>query len=718
MRRLLLALTVILVIAAACDSGEEPPKPTITPPPTLALSPTPTGGPTLTPTDVPRATPTPNPRTSADRAEDQTYMRVINAAENFAPIDLYIDTLGIAFNLAFGDLTSPTPIGVGEFVLRVMPSGARLDGEIQPYLEQTISISSGQLLTFVLSGTEPFLTILNKDISTPLQLGESRVGIINAIPDAPGLTIRSGGADLILPVNYGEQAIPANVPSGATTFTVNGGETVVTTLVEPSLRERFSYTYVLFGSMENPQVAQFSDRVRGETSLRAINMVSDVPSIDMYLNGELFINTVDYGRASSRQNLRADNYQITVYPAGADPATANIPLAVFNLSTIEEQVITLIVIGTAADAAITRYDDDLSPVPPEQARMTFINAASQDAVTVELGGSTPIEGLGVIPYRDQSISVLFDLEPTYSFIVHAGEQGVEYSENIQLQAGRSYLYFITGKELDAPPVILSDTVQIDRSLTVPDEDAEQQPDIARDPARIRIINMLRDRAAVDVYLDTIPLALNLEHAILTPEVIIPAGIQSVIIRAAGSGAIPQSEAADNDPNTFNIVGYDFQPNATYTVYVYGLNGPTNELMIQMQTSGFVTTTDAMIRMVNLTNQGGETSFGLAIASPDQVIAQVSIDPTAQASGYTIPPNRSMLYDGTYNIIQSVENETGSPVQLVPGSPQHIFIIDRQLSLLAKTEFNYPFQAGIFYDVIVSQAPNSTEVNLYIVPYDN
>ncbi len=714
MLRLLFSFTLIFIMAA-CGNTEDTPPPTITPPPTLALSPTPTSGPTATLTEVPRATSTPNPRTSAARAEDQTYLRIVHGIPNFSPIDVYVDTLGVAFSLEFGNITQLTPIGSGEFVVRVMPAGARLGGDLPPYVEQTVNIGIGQILTFVISGAEPSLFVTSKDIRTPLQPRESRVELIHAIPDAPPVTIRAGGGDLILPVNYGEQAIPANVTSGANTFTINSGETVITTIVEPDLRERFSYTYVLIGSAAEPQVVQFADRIRGETSLRAINLMMDVLSVDVYLNGELFLSGIEYGRASQRQPIRADNYLVEIYPAGAD-STTQTPLTAYDLSTIEEQILTLFIIGTSQQAFITRFEDDLSPVPPDQARMVFVNSLPNDTVTIEYDSGERIAGLEALPYRDYSTGILFDAQQPLSFNIRAGELFLEQSQNILLEAGRTYLYFVTGRTIDDPPIILSDSVPIDPALAVdPDEPiANNTP--APDPARVRVLNMLRDRAPIDVYLDQIPLALNLAHAQLTQEIIIPTGVQSLIIRVPGT-QILEGEAGANDPNELNIVGYEFAPDTSYTIYAYGLTRDTVDLLILPQTSAVFNVSDSLLRLINLTDQG-TSDFGLEVARLDQPIAQAlppSDDGTETAP---LPQNRAPLYDGTTNLVSSLSNVSASAVQVIPGIPHHVFIIDRELDLLAKAEFEYPFQPGIQYDIIVSQSPTNNEVDLYIIPYDN
>ncbi len=180
----IVSLIIAGILAAACSTTptEEPTLPTraVVPSPTATLTPTPTH--TLTPT--PRRTPEPTvilPESIADNPADQVYLRVIHTAPDLETVDVYVERLSIATNLTFGMATGQAGIAVGDYTVRVVPTGNRFNES--PLLETTLQLEGGQTRMLLLTGTPDALTLTSIPESTdPLRSGQARATFIHAVP--------------------------------------------------------------------------------------------------------------------------------------------------------------------------------------------------------------------------------------------------------------------------------------------------------------------------------------------------------------------------------------------------------------------------------------------------------------------------------------------------------------------------------------------------------
>ncbi len=720
MRRLLLIALILLFGLTACDSGEEPVPPTRVPtiaPPTE--TPLPSETPTLTPPPTATVPPIPIPETTAINLANQGFIRVIQGSTTLEPVDVYIDGLAVAFGLNYADFTAPSGLVAGEYTVRVLPSGARLTPDAAPILESVVQITGGRTNNITISGLPGAYTIAAfPEFNDPLAADTSRVSLIHGLADGPSLTIRQGVEEFTTPVDTNTQTIPVDIPAGAVSleFVPPGGTEDLETYIG-TLEPRNTYTFALIGNANVPEtitLLEFRDRVPGQARLRTINITQDVGGLDVYLNQELIFPNVEPTRDSGRLTLPTGQMIVEILPTGADYATtAPLDSSQFNLN--EDDNTTLIISGLPEDVDLIRLEDDLTPTAPDTVRMTFVHTLPGAPEAQVNLGTGPLQDVDTLQYTQASDPVVLGASvDRLVWLDSAGIEDLETAQDFELDAGQAYLYLLTGRDVETPPIIFGDEVGIDETLSL-DFDIETTPTPEPEiPAQVRIVNMLESRQPINVYLDDIPLAIELIHAQPTETIIIPANPASIIIQQINAPATPTPDSAGEIgsrvlPGELANATEDFRTNTLYTVYIYGSDYNDTDILITVDR-----TFDASsgIRLVNLTNSA-ETRFGLAVNNADLPVAIPSPDPTSEAN---IPEGRQLPPTGYQALVSNILTATTSDRRRLTPGTYDIFVTDSERNLLAKAEFDRVLEADAAYDVIVQQIEGSLAVNLFIVRY--
>lgn len=116
----------------------------------------------------------------------------------------------------------------------------------------------------------------------------------------------------------------------------------------------------------------------GQPLLRAAHFAPDVGPVDVYANGELLAQNVDYGTATRFVVLPAGEYNVALFAAGTQDA-----LLAGAVTLAAGETGTIIAYPSAAGTALTIIPDDLSTVPERSARVLVFNAYP-DAPAVDL----------------------------------------------------------------------------------------------------------------------------------------------------------------------------------------------------------------------------------------------------------------------------------------------------------------------------------------------
>ncbi len=99
---------------------------------------------------------------------------------------------------------------------------------------------------------------------------------------------------------------------------------------------------------------------------------AEAPPVDVYLNNQLFVEGVDFRDATDYMKLAAGEYGVTVFPAGADPATES-PSILGELTLVEGDVVSMVALGAEGVYQISRLEDQLSAAEDDQVRVTLLN---------------------------------------------------------------------------------------------------------------------------------------------------------------------------------------------------------------------------------------------------------------------------------------------------------------------------------------------------------
>lgn len=697
MRTLNRILILLVVILTACESAT--PQPTITPTtaPTLTSTPTRTPEPTSTPAFI--------PPTTADTPENQSYLRLVHAVPGIPSIDAYIEARSLAFNLSYGAYTEPTGIPAGDYILRIQPSGTRLH-EVVPLIEQTITLPGQTTLVILFTGKAdaPSVSFLAES-NEPLNAEESRINLVHAYADGPQqITLQHNGVDLTSPLDYGQLSNPVVLPSLPSALFLQSGGSVLKDMTT-TLRKRFNYTWVIIQNPDDPNTVsliEFFNRVPGKTQLRVVHGAETIGAINIYANKSLFADNIEFAQSSERRVIPATGYLIEIYPAGSDPG-ATAPLTTTQFNANEDDNIALVMMGTPDNLRLVRYLEDLTPLPPGNARITFANAVDTPGnVRVEFAGGA-VPGVRDLAYRQisPSVQVTADTVGFYWSIYTNDIQGetVEIVENVTLQPGFNYLYLMVGRTDGRPPVILSEDVGINELLAEP---IESQPVSA--PFRVRFINALNFTAQVSFLVDGSPTDPIGSWQVSAPITFLESedGYKDLVAIDRGTG----QELA--------TTSFEFLPDGDYNVYAYGFNSGQVEILIVQNTFVSISGVDfANIRLVN-TSQIEDVLFRLEYDDATDEPIVLPPDETAVALGEA--RFRTSVPPGTTRVTSEAGARSATLLGSIPTGLNDLYVVDVNRRSAAATIGAYDIQRGNVYEVIAYQNVSSLQVTAFVISY--
>ncbi|GIL12164.1 MAG: hypothetical protein BroJett038_08840 [Chloroflexota bacterium] len=679
-----IALLIALLSAAACAQDVSPDTPAPDIPSALAPD-TPTASPDLSPSSTPAATSTP---------VGQAVVRFVNAAPGAPPVNIMAGPLAIATNLDFSRFTEPTTLSAGDYQLRVMPAGARPGAA--SLLESALTFNHRDSLLVILAGTPNNLELLAfPEDAVPLAAGESAVTFINLLNGTAGVALAQDAADLIPPAGYGQRAKAAVLKSGQNRLAFRQGETAIYTY-ETDLREGFHYTLILAGEQAAPSAIQMETRAPGRTSVRLIQASTIGGALDVYLDDQLLAGGAEFGRPLPRQEAATGDHIVRIYAAGSSPAAE--PLAEQTIQLDLARYTALLILGSAENLRVLTFPEDLSPTPPRLARIAFLNTLDiYPRIQLETSGG-PLPGVPDIFVGQPPVQTWL-AESSFSFYwseIAPGEGGdtVEIAENVQLRAGYTYLYLVTGR-IGSPPIILSDNVGVDENLRDPLDDSTVEG--AADAPLVRLVNALEDQMPVDFTVGQTPLAAV----------------------AYGEGtellAVPQREpviSVGRDGGTLATADITLQNGQTYTVIASGSAEAGLIRLLVLLDSDLIFSGDApRLRLIN-TSLDRSVRLGLAysVAAPEiENLPEGTDEPTIDDFRRTIP-------FGVYTLVNDVSGAAWSGIIMMPAGEHNLDILDSARGQLAASIAFADLRAGVFYDVIAYQEDQSFRVRAFLLEY--
>ena len=688
---------LLAIVAAACAQAVPTATPTVEP--TIA----PTASATPRPTRTPFALP------AAQELSERAFVRIVHAAAELQQIDVYVEGLAVAPYLSFRQFTGLTPIAAGLHRIIVYPAGSR-PGDVEPIaLSTAFEFKSGASRTIVLSGKPDELAFIVQDESAALlDRDQSRLTLINALHSAGEVTVQQNRFNLTPPLAFGAGSTIPSAPAGEITLDfTSASDSILTYTLD--LRPRTAHTLILTGPITAPEVVRFDDRVPGAAAVRVVNGSAALSPVDVYLNDTLLAAALDYTRAGPRQTLPSGVYLVRVYPAGADRSLTE-PLASADITVAEDEGTTAVLLGSPGAARLITARDSLVQTTPNAARVTFVNTLDS-APRLRLSVSGPPLSLAFLGYGDLPQTVEVRAGAEYDFYWNAAgagetEASLEIAQDVVFEAGRTYLYLITGR-IDAPPVILSEYVGVQQELLGLPAEVAPSPTPLR-PASVAVVNAVFGSGPLDVFLDGALLAERLDYGDASQPSSAREGVFTVTVRSPGIA----------DPLFEDRVLFDSGVSYTLVLIGYGLE----RVLVLPVAEPELTAVDApLARLINVT-AGKPINLGLAFA--------IAVDQSVEASRFSSPPQTGALA-GT-PVTPTYRQSIGFGVQNVPNASSvppggysapgllsegvfDLLILDADAAAIAARIASVRFEGGVRYDVYALQQPDSPIVQGFVVP---
>jgi len=365
-------------------------------------------------------------------------IRVVNASPDAPALNVLVDGQPLVEGITFGSASEYAAVSPGDHQIQVVPA----DGGA-PIIDQTATFDgwTSNILAVVGQLANIQLQTNAVDISET-EAGQARLRVINAIPDAPTISVGVPGNEeaMVDGVQFPNASDYQTVDPGTYDLEIRNTDSGQTLLAAPGIQVDAGQVYDLFalGQVANgnvqllplvtPVAAPCSQTLGvgqpTDSCLRVIHAAPDTGPVDVYIGEAPVAQGLEFGSASTFTAAPNGEQQLRVVPAGAPVDQAVIDMTQGLTAGSAAQIV---VSGLGDDLQATIAGVDLRALPQNQARVRVVHASPDlDAIDVAVaGGPTPFEGIG---YRSQSGYVVFDAG-TYGFQLR--ENG---SETLLLEA--------------------------------------------------------------------------------------------------------------------------------------------------------------------------------------------------------------------------------------------------------------------------------------------
>jgi hypothetical protein len=256
------------------------------------------------------------------------------------------------------------------------------------------------------------------DDLTPVPVNTARLQVINLTQTIPEFGVLSqAGIQLIDRVNYGAM-VSRNIPGGNYAFSlVNADEpTQVVGNAEDFVGSGQIETVVIFGKTQQRYTA-FNEPLEQVAQVRFVHADVGSGQVDLYLNGSVILNNLDYKETSEYLTFVPGSYKLEAYGQDATPETGE-PIYSDDLTISGNAVaFTMAFIG----GRVVSYADDLEIIPPERARVRFVHAVSNVPSLSVINRADNRILAGGLAYRQGSGNLTLRASTRTFTFVHVGQ---------------------------------------------------------------------------------------------------------------------------------------------------------------------------------------------------------------------------------------------------------------------------------------------------------
>lgn len=294
-------------------------------------------------------------------------VRVVNALVGLGPMDVYLDGTRVAYGLAPETATPYLTVAAGKHSLAVRPPNT--DALSAPVADVVIDLAPNQSETAVVyqrqfagDGFTPTYAqtgaffVLDDDRSAT-DLGKVRLTAVHLAPGSPALLSLAYPSresllhEIALEKPYGTVDINAQIYSLALVDATSPDLTVLARLGDFSLYANMLYTAIIVPDMQPsfdrnnlPEVQSVVPTPRAflvsapldpppdGLRLRLIHAAPNTAVLDIYIDGRLVAERVNYSRATEYLGLKDYSHVIMLRAVGSAPDAAPLAQAQFNIT--------------------------------------------------------------------------------------------------------------------------------------------------------------------------------------------------------------------------------------------------------------------------------------------------------------------------------------------------------------------------------------------------
>lgn len=387
--------------------------------------------------------------------ESTASIRFFHGLSDVDRLSVAVDNQIVFRNVAADAATLPIRRTAGEHtieVISVSPGQVRT-GEETVYFSDTIEIEDEQRLILVLVGTaeDNRLLTFTEDLS-PLEPGATRLRFVNLLEREAPLRVEDQGEVVVDAVARQSASENLVVAPGAYTFDVLEGDALVES-DRVELDVGTLNTVVMTTIDGEPRFVVIENDTPPQARVRFTNAAPDTPPLQVWLNGELKFEVLQFGETTEFEVLPAQLYDIALYRGAAsitvDETTT--PAQTTDFALPEFGTAEVVIYGPDNNLNVEAFELDTTPVPSNTSRVTFINTAFEHS-TLEMYYATRDESLLAVPYNRSTTVNLPPAQTRIFFIEENAAEDVAPVEStdaqLEFREGTAYSYVIVGRVLE------------------------------------------------------------------------------------------------------------------------------------------------------------------------------------------------------------------------------------------------------------------------------
>ncbi|GAB4550353.1 MAG: hypothetical protein OHK0023_16150 [Anaerolineae bacterium] len=572
---LMMVIGVLLVLVSACGT---PPEPTPTPVP-------PTATPTATQTPLPTPTPTRAPITSEIDPQQRATIRLFHAGNGAPTVDMLLDQTAVANRVAFGTFSASLPINPGSYRLQLMEGGT--NNEVAAV---DVVLKAKETVIYVLRGKGDGYEILRyTEDRSPVPIAQSRVAAINAVEGEVALGVFLSNVSIGATTSGGQGTPSRAVNQGEALLQFREGSAIYFEQ-QVVLRPRIAYTYVLYTDLNgNPRLSEADIPTQREAFVKLANAHIDARAVDIYLDDALLVESLPRGISTDYLTIAAGNYTVTVRETGLTLEASPLLVRNVQLNADERGVIAFWTAPEEEGAfqyELNFYRESLEPMPADQARLIIVNLSRLKLPIQLFDPSRPVGG--VVNFGQASLPIPMPAR-RFTFAFNTVERGagriIESNENVQLEAGKQYMYIVTGIPNVEPMIAVSDLKQLLAALPTA---------TLISPVKVRFIHLMSDVPKVDLEVGGEVLFNDVEYAQSTRVLEIESQVRPVRVLDSATGAVLAEDSLA------------FAPNGDVAIAIFGK--PDQPLFAQTLDRNRPTSSSALVRVMHGVSNLGNLSF--------------------------------------------------------------------------------------------------------------